>query len=60
MEDGLEIFPWVASRVVGLGARILVPVLDLNSFAYRGYSMSRTHTAIGPYGRAMPRSIGPP
>ena len=25
---------------------------------YRGYSKLRTHTAIGPYGRSMPRSIG--
>ena len=26
---------------------------------YRGYSKLRTHTAIEPYGRSMPRSIGP-
>jgi len=26
---------------------------------YRGYSKLRTHTAVGPYGRSMPRSIGP-
>ena len=25
---------------------------------YRGYSKLRTHTALGPYGRSMPRSIG--
>ena len=28
--------------------------------AYRAYSKSRTHTAVGSYGRAVPRSIGPP
>jgi hypothetical protein len=27
---------------------------------YRGYSKLRTRTALGPYGRASPRSIGPP
>jgi hypothetical protein len=27
---------------------------------YRGYSKLRTRTALGSYGRAMPRSIGPP
>jgi hypothetical protein len=27
---------------------------------YRGYSKVRTHTALGPYGSSMPRSIGPP
>ena len=27
---------------------------------YRGYSKSRTRTALGSYGRAMPRSIGLP
>ena len=27
---------------------------------YRGYSKLRTHTAVRPYGRASPRSIGPP
>ena len=27
---------------------------------YRGYSKLRTHTAIRPYGRSIPRSIGPP
>ena len=27
---------------------------------FRDCSKSRTRTAIGPYGRAMPRSIGPP
>ena len=26
---------------------------------YRGYSKLRTHTALGPYGGSMPRSIGP-
>ena len=26
---------------------------------YRGYSKVRTHTALGPYGRSVPRSIGP-
>ena len=26
---------------------------------YRGYSKSRMHTALGPYGRSVPRSIGP-
>ena len=26
---------------------------------YRGYSKLRTHTALGPFRRAMPRSIGP-
>ena len=26
---------------------------------YRGYSKARTHTALGPYGRSIPRSIGP-
>ena len=26
---------------------------------YRGYSKLRTHTALGPYGRYIPRSIGP-
>ena len=25
---------------------------------YRGYSKSRTHTALGPYGRSVPRSTG--
>ena len=27
--------------------------------SYRGYSKLRTHTALGPYGTSMPRSIGP-
>jgi hypothetical protein len=27
---------------------------------YRGYSKLRTRTDVGAYGRAMPRSIGPP
>ena len=27
---------------------------------YRGYSKLRTHTALRSYGRAIPRSIGPP
>ena len=26
---------------------------------YRGYSKLRTHTAVGPYGRYLPRKIGP-
>ena len=26
---------------------------------YRGYSKFRTHTALGPYGRSIPRCIGP-
>ena len=26
---------------------------------YRGYSKLMTHTALGPYGSSMPRSIGP-
>ena len=26
---------------------------------YRGYSKLRTHAAIGPYGRALPRIMGP-
>ena len=26
---------------------------------HRGYSKSRTHTALGPYGTSVPRSIGP-
>ena len=30
------------------------------SIGYRGYSRVRTHTALEPYDRAMPRSIGPP
>ena len=28
--------------------------------AYRGYSKLRRHTALGSYGGAGPRSIGPP
>ena len=27
---------------------------------YRGYSKVRTHTALEPYSRSIPRSIGPP
>ena len=27
---------------------------------YRVYSKLKTHTALGPYSRATPRSIGPP
>jgi len=27
---------------------------------YRGYSKPRTRTALGPYGRAVPRSLGLP
>ena len=26
---------------------------------YRGYSILRTHTALGSYGKARPRGIGP-
>ena len=26
---------------------------------YRSYSKLRTHTALGPYGSSLPRSIGP-
>ena len=26
---------------------------------YRSYSKLRTHTALGPYARSVPRSIGP-
>ena len=26
---------------------------------YRGHSKLRTHTALGPYGRSVPRSMGP-
>jgi len=29
------------------------------STLYRGYSKLRTHTALGPYGRSIPSSIGP-
>ena len=32
----------------------------LNTAVYRGYSKLRTHTALGSYGRAISRSIGPP
>ena len=39
-----------------------IPASDCRSCAcaYRGYSKLRTRTALGPYGRSMPRSIGPP
>ena len=37
------------------------PPMSLRScLRYRGYSKLRTHTALGSYSRAMPRSIGPP
>jgi len=26
---------------------------------FRGFSKLRTHTALGPYGRSIPKSIGP-
>ena len=32
---------------------------DYDCVLYRGYSKLRTHTALGPYSRASPRSIGP-
>ena len=35
------------------------PVGNL-AYIYTGYSKVRTRNAIGPYGRAMPRGIGPP
>ena len=36
-------------------------VRDLSSWGeYRGHSKLRTHTVLGSYSRAMPRSIGPP
>ena len=31
----------------------------VRGFGYRGHSKSRTHTALGSYGRSMPRSVGP-
>ena len=49
-------------RGVGCGApppRQLPPLPRPSSSRYRGYSKVRTHTAIGPYGRSVPRSIGP-
>ena len=40
------------------------PLLNLDEACdavdYRGYSKFRAHNALGPYGRSMPRSIGPP
>jgi hypothetical protein len=43
----------LSARVYGVG-----DVVDVQQ--YRGYSKFRTHTTPGPYGRASPRSIGPP
>ena len=34
--------------------------LQCTYFMYRDYSKSKTHTALGPYGRASPRTKGPP
>ena len=33
--------------------------LVLSADVHRGYSKARTRTALGPYGRSIPRSIGP-
>ena len=46
------------SAGAGVGQR--VGAILAKRFAYRGYSKLRTRTALGPYSRAMPRSIGPP
>ena len=41
------------------GHRYGLDLAYLSTMLYRGYSKLRTHTALGPYGRSMPRSIGP-
>ena len=33
--------------------------LPPKTLQYRGYSKLRTHTALGTYGRSLPRDIGP-
>ena len=38
----------------------LVGEAPLHGKTYRGYSKLKTYTALVPYGRASPRSIGPP
>ena len=42
-------------------SRLFLPYRGtLPSSAYRGYSKLRTRTVVGSYGRASPRSTGPP
>jgi hypothetical protein len=46
-------------RVHAQGAPAAVSSLKWRVGSYRGYSKSRTHTTLGPYGRSTPESIGP-
>ena len=39
-------------------SNIFVHATAREQWHYRSYSKSRTHAALGPYGRSMPRSIG--
>ena len=56
---GLGFGVWVSGlRVQGWGCEVYT-LNQMGEVRYRGYSKSRTHTAIGPYGRSIPRSIGP-
>ena len=36
-----------------------VPCIEEVVLCYKGYSKLRTHTALGSYGRSIPRRIGP-
>ena len=61
------IYHAVASNHTHLATLLIGACADLDAqdnrgwtpLHYRGYSKLRTHTAVGPYGRSIPRSIGP-
>ena len=50
---------WKRAQIAGSEPLVPTPRAAKGFHEYRGYSKLRTHPALGPYGRSMPRSIGP-
>jgi hypothetical protein len=56
----LPIIDGRGDELFGLTGLILVLPSQRLQHLYKVYSKVRTHTALGSYGRARPRGIGPP
>ena len=54
-----KVLGWAVSYKRGSPVGSVLIVHGLREREYRGYSKVRTHTALGPYGSFMPRSIEP-